>query len=98
LLLLNGTGQEASDVGEILTLVVLGVAMFSFPVVGVLIASRQPRNAIGWILLAIGFVWEVGGALGANYVQYGFFTAPGSLPGPEAVAVLASSVWVPALD
>jgi hypothetical protein len=97
LLLLNRTGERASAGGEILALVVLGVAMLSFPVVGVLIASRQPRNTIGWILLAIGFVWEVGGALGANYVQYGLFTAPGSLPGPEAVAVLASSVWVPGL-
>jgi hypothetical protein len=97
LLLLGRTIERSSDVGEIGALVVLGGAMLSFPVVGVLIASRQPRNAIGWILLAIGFVWEVGGALGTTYVQYGFSTTPGSLPGPDVVAVLTSSLWVPGL-
>ena len=76
---------------------VLGIAMFTFPVVGVLIATRKPRNPLGWILLAIGLAWEVGGGFGALYAQYGLVRHPGSLPAAAAAAVLASSVWAPGL-
>src|SRR5918994_6588489 len=34
-----------------------GVPFLVFPLVGALIASRRPRNAIGWILLAEGLLW-----------------------------------------
>ncbi len=33
------------------------IAMFTFPLVGILIVSRQPRHAIGWLLMAIGAAW-----------------------------------------
>jgi hypothetical protein len=36
-----------------------GLPMFTFSVFGFLIASRQPRNAIGWIMLGIGLAWLV---------------------------------------
>ena len=39
------------------------VAMTVFAVVGALVASRQPRNAIGWLLLAIVLVAAAGSAL-----------------------------------
>ena len=90
---LNARGRVA-DAGEILAEALLLLAMFSFPVVGVLIATRQPHNAIGWILLAIGFVWELPGE---SYVRYGFITDPGSVPRPDLVAVLMSSSWVPGI-
>ncbi len=36
-----------------------------FPVVGILIATRRPGNAVAWILLAIGLVWSVDTAAGS---------------------------------
>ena len=89
---LNATGPHASDRGQIVGEAVLSLAMLSFPFVGVLIATRQPRNAIGWILLAIGLVGELPLE---GYVRYAFVTDPGSLPRPDVVAVLTSGMWVP---
>jgi len=46
---------------------------------GTLIAWRQPRNTVGWILLAV----STSGAIGnfsLQYALYGFVTSPGSLP------------------
>lgn len=93
----NGAAQEPAAWGDVARLWVEMIAMLSFPLVGVLVASRQPRNAVGWILLAIGFVWEVGTGVAANYVTYGYLTAPGSMPRPDLVAALASSNWVPGI-
>jgi hypothetical protein len=71
-----------------------GLLMFPFPAVGVVIASRHARNPIGWILLAIGFVWELTAAAEA-YATYGLVTHPGALPAPELSAALSVSLWVP---
>ncbi len=45
-----GEGTGPASTATILFL----AAMFSFPAVGVFIASQQPRNTIAWIFLAIG--------------------------------------------
>lgn len=71
-------------------------AFFSFPAVGLLVASRQPRNAIGWILLAIGLAWELY-FLVEGYLRYAWDTNPGSLWRPDLVLVLTSWLWVPAV-
>ena len=91
---LNATEAHASDRGQIVGEALLSLAMLSFPVVGVLIATRQPHNAIGWILLAIGLVSE---HPLEPYVRYGFVTDPGSLPRPDVVAVLTLGTWVPSI-
>ena len=46
------------------------LALLPFPVIGLLIALRQPENAIGWLLLAIGFSWYFGEVL-TGYGVYG---------------------------
>src|SRR5918994_5169878 len=74
----------------------LGGALFLiFPLVGALIASRRPRNAIGWILLADGLVWMFLGVTD-YYGLYGV-ARPGSVPFPVGVAGVNNFMWVPAV-
>jgi len=68
----------------------------AFPVSGLLVLRRQPRNSIGWLLLAIGCVWAVGG-LGDAYSTYGLVVAPGSLPLAAVGATVSNAIWAPAL-
>ena len=70
-------------------------AMLPFPIVGIVIASRQPRNSIAWILLGIGLVWALGDAAD-TYAAYGL-THPGALPGPDVALILGTSSWVPGI-
>jgi hypothetical protein len=74
----------------------LGGALFLiFPLVGALIASRRPRNAIGWILLAEGLLWMFLGVTD-YYGLYGV-ARPGSVPFPVGVAAVNNFMWVPAV-
>jgi len=72
------------------------VVLSAFPLTGLLILRRQPRNTVGWLLVGIGCVWGLGG-LGDNYATYGLLVGPGSLPGPAVGALVASGIWAPAL-
>src|SRR5207249_109261 len=65
----------------------------SFPLVGIVILLRQPRNTIGWILLAIGAVGAIGAPL-SSYGGYGLRTHP-TLPGAGVAAVASLALWVP---
>jgi hypothetical protein len=72
-----------------------GVIFLIFPLVGALIASRRPRNAIGWILLAEGLLWMFLG-MTDYYGLYGV-ARPGSVPFPVGVAAVNNFMWVPAV-
>jgi hypothetical protein len=61
--------------------------IIAFPSIGALIAVRQPRNPIGWLFLAWGFVVGVAGFAEA-YWRYVLFVRPGALPGGELM------VWI----
>ena len=67
----------------------------AFPLVGALIASRRPRNWVGWILLADGLLWTFGAVLD-SYRVYGL-ARPGSVPFSGAVHALGQWLWVPAV-
>ena len=74
----------------------LGTGTFlSFPVVGALIASRRPRNPVGWILLADGLLWMTSDMLD-SYSVYGL-ARPGSLPFPLGAAAINNWLWVPSV-
>ena len=74
----------------------LGGALFlAFPLVGALIASRRPKNAVGWLCLAIGLLWTLGGML--DYYSYYGAATPGSVPFPIAMAGISNWVWAPAV-
>jgi signal transduction histidine kinase len=71
-------------------------SVFAFPLVGGLVASRRPRNTIGWILLAIGFSWGLGELID-SYATWGAPAHPGSLPGAAVLSAISGGLWVPAV-
>ncbi|MDP9343063.1 MAG: hypothetical protein M3Q23_13445 [Actinomycetota bacterium] len=71
-----------------------GLLVFVFPLVGILILTRQSGNTIGWILLAIGGVAAASGVL-TSYAEYGLRTHPGSLPGADVALAISGPSWAP---
>ena len=68
------------------------LAILPFPIVGLLIALRRPENAIGWLLLAIGFAWYFGEVL-TGYGTYGVTVR--SLPAADWALAFTNMLWVP---
>jgi hypothetical protein len=68
--------------------------LVAFPVVGALIAARQPRNPVGWQLLAVGALFMLDGTTGA-YARYTLAVAPGSLPGGLVLAWVGALAFAP---
>jgi hypothetical protein len=89
------TSSDWGSAGIAANLLLLAVT-FTFPLVGSLIVRRQPRNAVGWVMLAIGVVWTVG-LFADNYAGYGVFASPGSLPRPDVALALTEAGWIPGI-
>jgi hypothetical protein len=72
-----------------------GAFFLAFPLVGALIASRRPKNAVGWLCLAVGLLWSLSGV----FDYYGYYGAatPGSVPFPVVMAGISDWIWVPAV-
>jgi hypothetical protein len=83
----------ASEASVTLVAMLVSVPVLAFPVVGALIASRRPRNPIGWICLANGLLWAFLGLI-ENYGIYGL-ARPGSVLFPVAFYALGQWLWVP---
>lgn len=66
-----------------------------FGVVGALVASRHPRNAIGWLFLVFGVVAAFAASADV-YASYALVEHPGSLPGGDWVAWVGGGIWHPA--
>jgi hypothetical protein len=64
--------------------VLAGIPLLVYPTIGALVVSHRPMNAVGWVLCAMGFVFEVM-AFSRAYANYSLFAHPGSLPGEKAV-------------
>jgi hypothetical protein len=65
----------------------------SFSILGAIIAPRLPANPLGWLFCAAGFV-SAAEHFSAEYAIYALLTQPHSLPAGEALAWLASWVWI----
>jgi hypothetical protein len=70
------------------------VTVLSFSTIGAVIASRRSDNSIGWLFCAIGFVGGVR-LLSTEYAAYSLVAQSGLSPGGEALAWIASWLWVP---
>jgi len=66
----------------------------SFSIIGAIIASRLRANPVGWLFCAAASIAAVA-HLSAEYATYALVARPGSLPAGEALAWLASWVWIP---
>jgi hypothetical protein len=73
-------------------LILVMLAYLGIGAVGVLVATRNPDNAIGWLLLAIAGGTAIGN-FGQAYGAYGVRTGPGTLPGAVYAAWLGSAAW-----
>jgi signal transduction histidine kinase len=68
------------------------VAVLASTVVGLIVASRVPRNPIGWLLLANGAILAASGVSGA-YAGYALAHPGGSYPGSRLAAIWETSGW-----
>ena len=87
----RSTATERLDYGPVDAVFTLATVL-TFSVVGAIIASRQPRNAIGWIFCGIGLLVGINSLTG-GYAVYRL--AGGSAPGNliETAAWFSSWSW-----
>jgi hypothetical protein len=100
-ILMMGAGvvlEQASNTpsdGSFLEDILLWLAFLSFPLLGALVASRQPRNAIGWIFIAVGV--GIGFLVtGGEYAYYGL-VLDNEVPGAAVGAWLEQWLWLPSV-
>jgi signal transduction histidine kinase len=85
---------QGGDLG--FTIWVSLLAAIPFPLIGAMIASRFPLNAIGWIFCAVG-LFQALNVFSTEYATYTLLTEPGSLPFGRAAGVAAFVSWMPSL-
>ena len=86
-----GSANDLVDTAEVPLFVTI---VLVFSVLGALVASRHPRNAIGWIFLGIavseGAAWTIG-----SYAEYWVQTGSGSAWLGETAAWYSQMSWMP---
>ena len=95
LYILARSAQVPSSLGASRTVIdlLISVPVVAFPIVGALIASRRPRNPIGWICLADGFLWTL--LIMVDYYGVYGLARPGTVPFPVVIYALSQWLWVP---
>ena len=86
----TGTSFLGGDLFSDLSFV---ITFGTFPMIGYLLATRRPENAIGWLLLGIGVVFGFG-AFADSYAGYAIHTR-GDLRGGALAAALNGPTWIP---
>ncbi len=70
------------------------IPVASAALVGTLVASRQPRNPVGWFVLGHAVCFSLG-EFGRQYAIYGLLTEPGALPFARAMIWPTYWIWYP---
>ncbi len=70
-------------------LVSLAVGFAAYPTVGALVASRRPKNTVGWLLCVVGLA-ITSSIFTEEYASYAQQMKPDSLPGAEVAAYLSN--------
>jgi len=81
----GGETDDSSVVSDLVTLL-------TFSVVGAIIASRQPRNAIGWIFCGVGVTLGLN-SLAGDYADFWLASGFGNTILGENAAWLSSWLW-----
>jgi hypothetical protein len=77
---------------EYISRLFLYVPFLAFPIVGALVASKRPGNAIGWICLLSGLLW-LSPALGDAFIAYERATAETSTSSVKFLDALITGTW-----
>jgi hypothetical protein len=90
-------GSLNDRLGEdlLLNVMLIGIIV-GYATVGAVLASRNPSNLIGWLMLVVGLALGLS-AFSEEYLFYALETRPGFLPGAPVAAVLSSLTWGPLL-
>jgi hypothetical protein len=64
-----------------------------YTLMGALIATRQPRNAIGWLFVVVGTSFALTAGMAQGYAIYTLLVNPGALPGGYPALWLASPAF-----
>src|SRR5215213_1833492 len=73
------------------------VPLLAYPTVGAIVASRRPKNLVGWIFCGMGVVFGVS-IFAEAYAYYALPAGSDSLPGGVYMAWFsAESLWLPGL-
>jgi len=80
------SSQEGPSTSGALSDLLIYVPFLAFPIVGALIASKHPKNPVGWICLAIGLFWM------ETLLEE---SIPGSGPYPVTTYALTQALWIP---
>jgi hypothetical protein len=80
------SSQEPTSTGDTLSELLIFFSFLAFPMVGALVASRHPKNPVGWICLTVGLFWTL--------IFLGD-SIPGSGPYPVTIAALTQAIWIP---
>jgi len=91
---MKAAGWKGSGNNGTVSNVALILAFLAFATMGAVVAARVPRNAIGWLFLAIALLAAFS-SLTENYAFHTAVEKPGSLPFGVAVAWLYSWSWYP---
>jgi hypothetical protein len=78
--------EEPTSTGDTLSELLIFFSFLAFPMVGALVASRHPKNPVGWICLTVGLFWTL--------IFLGD-SIPGSGPYPVTIAALTQAIWIP---